>query len=132
MVIWALALSSIQGRIPLFINDVLKPFHRKFYSNLVRERPNLVLMQDNAPCDTSARTRKWISQKNIKLLTWPPQSPDTNLIESIWDIFQKRINARSREFKIPERSSIPRMGRTTCETLCKLVESYPNYFKLSS
>ena len=65
----------------LYINDVLKPFHRKFYSNLVRERPNLVLMQYNAP--------------SIKLLTWPPQSPDMNPIESLWDILQRCINARS-------------------------------------
>ena len=117
----------------VYINDILKPFHRKFYSNLVRKIPNLVLMQDNAPCHTSGQTRKWLTQKKIKLLTWPPQSPDMNPIESLWDILEKRINARSnrpknlRELKevlLQEWNELP------AQTLCKLVESYQKDFEL--
>ena len=36
----------------------------------------------------------WLSQRNIKLLPWPAQSPDISPIENIWDVIQRQINER--------------------------------------
>ena len=86
------------------------------------------LMQDNAPCHTSAQTRKWLSQKEIKLLTWPPQSPDMNPIESLWDILQRRIKARinrPRNLKDLKEALLQEWDELPSQTLCKLVESLP-------
>ena len=85
-------------------------------------------MQDNAPCHTSGQTWKWLSQKKIKLLTWPPQSPDMNPIESLWDILQRRINARSnrpRNLKDLKEALLQEWDELPSQTLCKLVESLP-------
>ena len=101
----------------VYINDILKPFHRKFYSNLVRKIPNLVLMQDNAPCHTSGQTRKWLTQKKIKLLTWPPPKSghESHRVPLGYprETYQCEKQS-SKEFKRTKRSTITRMERTTC------------------
>ena len=112
----------------IYIHDILKPFYRDFYTCIAKKIPNLVLMQDNAPCHMSTQTRKWIYLKKINLLNWPAQSPDMNPIESLWDILEHRINIRKnlpkkvRELKevlLEEWNQLP------IQTLNKLVEGMP-------
>ena len=55
------------------------------YEQQLDDRKNtLVFMQDNAPSHASAYSKTWFSVQGIdgsKLMNWPPNSPDLNLIE---------------------------------------------------
>src|SRR5215212_4099736 len=49
---------------------------------------------DNAPIHTAKKTTKWELDSNIPCLPWPPQSPDINPIERLWDELERRIHRR--------------------------------------
>jgi transposase len=58
--------------------------------------PNKVIfMQDNAPIHTSRITKEWLNLHKINVMDWPPQSPDINPIENLWEIIDKKIRKRS-------------------------------------
>ena len=78
-----------------YIDEVLTPFYARFYVPSLERGQQLLFQQDNAPSHTSKQTKRWMEQKQIQQLSWPPQSPDLNLIEHLWDVLQRQINSRS-------------------------------------
>jgi transposase len=54
----------------------------------------VIFMQDNAPVHVSKTSKKWLSDNRINLIDWPPQSPDMNPIENIWDYLDKKVRER--------------------------------------
>ena len=42
-----------------------------------------VFQHDNDPKHTAKATKEWLKKKHIKVLEWPSQSPDLNLIKSM-------------------------------------------------
>ena len=60
----------------------------------IHDHPHLIFQQDGASVHTSTYTTWWTSTHNIQILDWPPQSPDLNPIEHLWDHLDHKIRKR--------------------------------------
>lgn len=54
-----------------------------------------LFQQDNAPCHKAKMVQEWFEEHNneFKVLTWPPNSPDLNPIEHLWDVLDKQVRS---------------------------------------
>ena len=43
----------------------------------------IVFQHDSAPCHKPKITIKWLHDEQLKVLDWPGNSPDLNLIENV-------------------------------------------------
>ncbi|KAI3655978.1 hypothetical protein MP638_006445 [Amoeboaphelidium occidentale] len=57
-----------------------------------------VFMQDNARPHTAKKTLAFLRKEKIKILEWPPQSPDLNPIENLWAIIKRRLYSNRNVF----------------------------------
>ena len=73
------------------LNTVVKPW----ITRLANDRP-YVWQQDLAPCHTSGKSQKWLSEIVYDLTipnVWPPNSPDLNPMDYfVWGAVEKDTN----------------------------------------
>ena len=58
-------------------------------------RDVLFLQIDNARCHWSIETLEFYYENNIKIIDWPPYSPDLNPIDNIWAIMKRKITGKT-------------------------------------
>ena len=69
---------------------------RTFYTSLYEHSApssDGYIQQDNAPCHKAHIISNWFLEHDneFTVLQWPPQSPDLNPIEDLWDVVEREI-----------------------------------------
>lgn len=134
VMVWGCMAASGVGSL-VFIEDNMD--HRQYLTILRNNLPSSVealelpstwsFYQDNDPKHTAKAVKEWLIYNVPKQLNPPPQSPDLNAIEHIWDELERRI----RKLKITSRDSLKQALSTSWAEISadvteNLVLSMPN------
>lgn len=96
--VWGCMAASGVGEL-VFIDDKMDKYCYKniLQNNLQKSADNLGIggdyyfQQDNDPKHTAEIVRLWILYNTPHTLKTPPQSPDLNPVENLWDTLERRI-----------------------------------------
>uniref|UniRef100_A0A9J7X0G0 Tc1-like transposase DDE domain-containing protein n=1 Tax=Cyprinus carpio carpio TaxID=630221 RepID=A0A9J7X0G0_CYPCA len=72
------------------VSDHVHPFMTTMYPS-----SDGYFQQDNAPCHKAQIISNWFLEHDneFTVLKWPPQSPDLNPIEHLWDVVERELCA---------------------------------------
>ncbi|GBN50616.1 hypothetical protein AVEN_221035-1 [Araneus ventricosus] len=78
-----------------YLNIIADQLHP--YMALVFPTGNGIFQQNNAPCHKAWIVLEWFEEHTdeFHLMSWPPNSPDLNPMEHIWDVMEQRFRAQT-------------------------------------
>ncbi|GBM15568.1 hypothetical protein AVEN_95220-1 [Araneus ventricosus] len=78
-----------------YLNIVADQLHP--YMAFVFPTANRIFQQDNAPCHKARIVLEWFEEQTdeFHLMSWPPNSPDPNPMEHIWDVIEGKLRAQT-------------------------------------
>uniref|UniRef100_A0A0K8UIS9 Transposable element Tcb2 transposase n=1 Tax=Bactrocera latifrons TaxID=174628 RepID=A0A0K8UIS9_BACLA len=87
---------------------------------------NWIFQQDNDPKQKSKIVSEWLLYRTPKTLDHPPQSPDLNPIEHLWEHFDRKIRQRSISSKDDLKQALTEeWSKISPEVTKNLTESMP-------
>lgn len=87
---------------------------------------NFIFMHDNDPKHKSKHVTDYLLQRDLNVLDHPPQSPDLNVIEHLWDEMGRELLGKCIKSRKDLQKEISALWETiTPEITKKLVESMP-------
>jgi len=100
--IWGIITARGVGRIVRIEGNLTKELYCEILEDDVlgtyrefRMKPHaFYFQQDNDPKHTAKIVHAWFEKNDVDLLPWPPNSPDINIIENLWDHLDRKIRAR--------------------------------------
>lgn len=105
------------------LEEVIEPSALKLFNE---EIPDFVFQQDNAPCHKSRAVTQWFNDNGVRLLDWPPQSPDLSPIEHLWYILKVKTSKFKMTSKETLRKKIVEVWNSLTQEECfNLVASMP-------
>ena len=102
--------------------------------NLVGQYPQLarrVLMQDNATFHVVPELKRFFRQNGMKVMKFPPQSSDLNIIENVWGLADRKLSNFLLRNRINREEDLFDKVKELCEEIPiemvnKLYDSMPN------
>jgi transposase len=86
-------------------------------------------MQDGAPAHSAADTLAELAERGIRVLKWPPYSPDLNPIEMVWnwmkDYIQERYEDSLTKYPALRQAVQEAWDAVPIEYLTELLQSMP-------
>lgn len=88
---------------------------------------DFVFQHDNAPVHTSRLTLSFLADHGVKIMKWPPQSPDINPIEHLWAILKRKVKVLQRRQQQTFRDAVMKAwSELPLSLIHSLIDSIPS------
>jgi hypothetical protein len=86
--------------------------------------PGLVFMQDNTRAHSSKGTSRELASRGVRVLSWPPFSPDLNPIEGVWAKMKDHIEIHYPDLPYGRQRTYSQLRRIVKEAWDEITPEY--------